>query len=172
MYSYQVIYKCFNDANCSFKAPYAESLPPLFDGTHTMADINKAMPQVPKDILTDDFLQGYLNNDKFPFKLALAQNSVHDWKPETPVLLCYCKADEQVNYKNAFVASKAMNAKGAKNIKVCSVGRRFGHKTCATFASVYTKMYFDSFVNGSKKGRKGPIVNRFILSLYKLKIKK
>lgn len=171
MYSYQEVYKCFNDANCSFKSPYATSLPPLFDGKHTMADIDKAMPEVPKDILTDDFLKGYLNDDKFPFKMDLELNSVHDWMPKTPVLLCYCKADEQVNYQNAFIASAAMKAKGAKNIKLCNAGRKFGHKTCALFASVYTKMYFDSFVNGSKNGRKGPIINRIALSLAKMKVK-
>jgi hypothetical protein len=172
MYSYQEVYKCFKDTNCSFKAPYAASLPPLFDGKHTMGDIDKAMPVVPKDALTDEFLQGYKNNDKFPFKLDLAINSVHNWKPETPVLLCYCKADEQVNYQNAIVTSAAMKAKGAKNIKLCSVGRRYGHKTCATFASVYTKMYFDSFVKGSKTGRKGPIINRMAIAFYKLKVRK
>lgn len=171
MYSYQEAYKCFNDANSSFKAPYAEMLPSLYDGTHTMGDINKVMPGIPKDILTDEFLQGYLNNDKFPFKLALAKNSVHNWKPETPVLFCYCEADEQVNYRNAFVASDAMKAKGATNIKLRDTSRKMGHKTCATFSSVYTKMYFDSFVNGSKKGRKGPVINRMALAFFKMKVK-
>ena len=172
LYSYQEVYKCFNDPNCSFKSPYAEALPSLFDGKHTMADINKVMPVVPKDALKDEFVKAYADNDKFPFKLALAANSVHDWKPETPVMLCYCKADEQVSYKNAIVTAAAMKEKGAKNIKLCHSGRRFGHKTCATFSSAYTKMYFDSFLKGSKTGRKGPILNRMALSLYKLKVKK
>ena len=171
MYSYEEVYKCFNDENCSFKSPYTKTLPPLFDGKHTMADIDKAMPEVPKDILTDDFLKGYLNDDKFPFKLDLELNSVHNWVPETPVLLCYCKADEQVSYKNAIITSETMKAKGAKNVGLRKVGRKFGHKSCAVFASVYAKMYFDSFVNGSKKGRKGPIINRIALSIYKLKVK-
>ncbi len=171
MYSYQEIYKCFNDPNCSFKVPYAAMLPPLYDGVHSMGEINKMMPPVPKDILTDDFLQGYLNNDKFPFSLDLAKNSVHDWKPETPVLFCYCEADEQVNYKNALVASAAMKAKGATNIKLRDTSRKMGHRSCATYSSVYTKMYFDSFLKGSKKGRKGPVLNRIVLSFIKMKVK-
>lgn len=171
MYSYQEVYKCFDNADCSFKAPYAVNLPPLFDGKHSMSDIDKAMPEVPKDALTDQFLQKYLNDDKFPFKLDLIKNSVHDWKPETPVMFCYCKADEQVNYENAIVASDAMKAKGSKNIKLCPAGRRFGHKTCAMFSSVYTKMYFDSFVKGSKKGRKGPLINRMAIAIFKMKVK-
>ena len=171
MYSYQEVYKCFDDADCYYKAPYAVNLPPLFDGKHTMADIDKAMPEVPKDALTDQFLQGYLNNAHFPFKVDLEKNSLHNWKPETPVMFCYCKADEQVNYQNAIIASSAMKAKGAKNIKLCPAGRRFGHKTCAMFSSVYTKMYFDSFVKGSNKGRKGPIINRMAIAIFKMKVK-
>lgn len=172
MYSYQEVYKCFKDENCSFKAPYAAMLPPLYDGKHSMSDINKVMPEVPKDILTDEFLLGLSNNEKFPFKLAIAENSVHNWKPETPVLFCYCKADEQVNYKNAIIASDVMKSKGAKNIKLRHTSRKMGHRTCAVFSSVYAKMYFDSFVKGSKKGRKGPLINRMAISLAKIKVKK
>ncbi len=172
IYSYQEVYKCFDDPNCPFKAPYDKTLSHLFDGTYNMHDINKAMPEIPKDVLTDDFLNGYVNDDKFPFKAELKLNSVNDWKPETPVLLCYCKADEQVSYENAIIASANMKARGAKNIKLRSAGRRFGHKTCAVYSSMYTKMYFDSFLNGSKKGRKGPLGKRLALSISKMKVKK
>ncbi len=172
MYSYQEIYKCFNDSTCSFKSPYAEMLPPLYDGTHSMSEVNKLMPEMPKDILTDKFLKDYITIDNFPFKLDLIENSLCDWKPESPVLFCYCKADEQVSYKNAIVASETMKAKGAKNIKMRHTSRKMGHKTCATFSSVYTKMYFDSFLKGSKKGRKGPLINRMALSLAKMNVKK
>ena len=171
MYSYQEVYKCFDNENTSFRAPYASLLPPLYDGKHTMGDINKVMPEIPKDALTDEFMQGYLNNKDFPFKLAIAENSVHDWKPETPVLFCYCKADEQVNYLNAIIAAEAMKLKGANNIKLRHTSKKMGHRSCAVFSSVYAKLYFDSFVKGSKTGKKGPLINRMALSLAKLKVK-
>ena len=41
MYSYQEIYHCFKDSACSFKAPYAEMFPPLYDGKHSMGDIDR-----------------------------------------------------------------------------------------------------------------------------------
>jgi acetyl esterase/lipase len=172
LYSYEEAYKCFKDSSCCFKPEYAKILPPLLDGKHTMADIDKVMPEVPKDALTDNFMKEYLANPQLPFRVELEKNSVSDWKPETPVLFCYCKTDEQVNYQNAIVASAAMKAKGAKNIKLRDSSKKMGHKTCAIFSSVYAKMYFDSFVNGSKKGRKGPIINRMALSLAKLKVKR
>jgi hypothetical protein len=130
------------------------------------------MPIVPKDALSDDFMKEFIYDDKFPFKLAIAENSVHNWKPETPILFCYCIADEQVNYKNAIVASTLMKSKGAQNITLRDTSKKMGHRTCAVFSSVYAKMYFDSFVKGSKKGRKGPILNRIALSFAKIKVKK
>lgn len=171
IYSYQEVYKCFNDANCGFKDAYAQVLPAYFDGKHSMGDINKAMPKVPKDVLKDEFMNSYMNNDQFPFKLALTKNSVHDWKPETPVLMCYCTADEQVSYKNAIITSANMKARGAKDIKLRNSGKKLGHKSCAVFSSVYTKMYFDSFVKGSKHGRKGPILKRMALAITRMKVK-
>lgn len=169
LYSYNEVYKCFDDPNSCFKTAYAEAIPPLFDGKHTMGDIDKVMPSVPKDVLKDEFVEAFNNNEQFPFKIALSKNSVHDFKPEVPLMMCYCTADEQVNYKNAFIAKDAMEAKGAKHIKLQNAGKKFGHGKCAIYASAYTKMYFDSFVKGSKHGRKGPLVKRIALATLKVK---
>lgn len=169
VYSYQEVYQCFNDANDCFKTAYAEILPPLFDGKHSMGDINKVMPPIPKDVLKDEFMEAFKTNAEFPFKVALSKNSVHDWKPEAPVMMCYCTADEQVNYKNAFIAKDAMEAKGAKHITLRNAGKKYGHGKCAIYSSAYTKMYFDSFVKGSKHGRKGPLVKRMALATLKVK---
>ncbi len=169
LYSYNEVYKCFDDPNSCFKTAYAAAIPPLFDGKHTMGDIDKVMPSIPKDALNDEFVEAFKNNDQFPFRLALSKNSVHDFKPEVPVLMCYCTADEQVNYKNAFIAKDAMQAKGAKHITLQNAGKKFGHGKCAIYASAYTKMYFDSFLKGSKHGRKGSLIKRMALATIKVK---
>jgi len=38
------------------------------------------------------------------------------------------------------------------------------------FASIYTKMWFDSFRNGSEKGSKGPWMKRFLIYLQKVRM--
>lgn len=169
LYSYQEVYKCFEDPNTCFKPGYAEAIAPLLDGKHTMIEVDNAMLPVPKDVLKDDFVNDLITNEKAPFKIALQKNSVHDFKPEVPLMLCYCTADEQVNYQNAFIARDAMKLKGAKNIRLQNAGKKFEHGKCAIYASAYTKMYFDSFVKGSKKGRKGPILKRLALATIKVK---
>ena len=46
--------------------------------------------------------------------------------------------------------------------------KKFNHFDCAGFSAIYTKFYFDSFRKGSKGGRKGPIMKRFMITMAKL----
>lgn len=171
-YSYNEVYKMFDDPNALLKSPYDTTMPPLFNGEYKMGEINKQLPEVPSDMIKEEFVEQFLNNPDFVFTKALEMNNVYDWKPEAPMQICYCKADEQVYYKNALVAYETMRKKhGAKNVRLRHAGKKYGHNKCALFSAIYTKMYFDSFLKGSEKGRKGPVFKRFLITLSKLKIK-
>jgi hypothetical protein len=63
-----------------------------------------------------------------------------------------------------------MKENGSKSVKLRRAAKKFGHVSCAIFTSIYTKMWFDSFRNGSKKGRKGPWLKRFLLYLQKVRM--
>ena len=113
------------------------------------------MPEIPKDMVRDTFVNLFVTDSNFVLHKALADNSLCYWKPDNPVQLCYCDKDEQVNYKNSFVARDGMKKQGAEHITLRDGGKKYGHYKCALFASMYSKLYFDSFRNGSKYGRKG-----------------
>lgn len=172
LFSYNRVYKMYPDVNKVFKAPYDSLLPPLYDGSHGMGDANRIMPPIPKDVVQDSIVDQYVNNPEFKFKKYLSENSVADWKPERPVQMCYCNGDEQVTYKNALVAESYMRKNGAKNVRALQVDKKLDHFKCAMFAAIHTKMFFDSFVKGSKKGRKGPIFKRMMLGIAKKKVRK
>lgn len=172
LYGYNEVYNMFDNVNSIFKAPYDSILPPLYDGTHTFGDINHLMPAVPHQIIKDEIIQAFLNDPELPLHKALEDNDVYDWKPEKPTMICYCKADEQVSYKNALVTYNKMKDNGAENVKLMNAGNAFDHGTCALYTSIYTKMWFDSFVAGSKKGKKGPAFKRFLVNLSKGPAKK
>lgn len=154
------------------KSPYDSIVPVVFDGVNDFNIVNNLLPEVPSHIFKDEVLDRYLNDTGFVLKKVLDANNVYDWKPEVPMMLCYCKADEQVSYKNALVAYKAMKANGAKNIKKTHAGPKFDHNTCAIYSSVYAKYYFDSFRDGSKKGRRGNSWKRFLLDVSKMSVNK
>lgn len=165
------VYHIVPDINKIYKAPYDSLMPIYLDGHHRLKSLDDILPSVPKDMVVDSFVEAYKNDSNFLMHKALKENSLCYWKPENPVQLCYCNADEQVTYKNAFVARDEMKKLGAKHITLRNGGRKYGHYKCALFASMYTKLYFDSFRNGSKYGRKGNPGKRFLLSLAKLAIK-
>jgi len=167
MVSFQEVYKLYDDLKTAFKAPYDTKVLSLFNGQHSMGDVNREMPKIPKDAIKNEVIDEYLKNERFPFKVALKENSTHNWVPKTPMMLCYCEADEQVDYKNSIVAQDTMKKLGAKNITLRRVSKKMDHGTCALYAVLYTKMYFESFINGSKKGRKGPVFKRMLISLAK-----
>jgi len=165
------VYRIVPDINKVYKPPFDTLIPKLFDGSNDYKAIDKMLPEVPKDMLLDTFVSLYLNNPDFPLRKILEENSLCHWKPENPVMLCYCTKDEQVNYKNSIVAEKGMKAKGAKHVTLRNAGRKYGHTKCALFATMYSKLYFDSFLKGSKYGRKGNTNKRFLLSLAMIAIK-
>lgn len=170
--SYNRVYNLYPDINRVFKAPFDSLLPPIFDGTHTMGDANSIMPPIPKDVIQDSIVERYIKDPNFPFKVKLAENSVANWKPNAPVQMCYCMGDEQVTYRNAIVARDNMKKLGAKHVRALKVDAKLDHYKCAMFAAIHTKMYFDSFIKGSKHGRKGPFFKRMLLSVAKKKVRK
>lgn len=171
VYSYNRVYNMYDDPNKVFKAPYDTSLFPMFDGTHTLFETNAIMPSIPKDAMIDSLVASYVNNPNDPFKLRLRENSLANWKPEAPMQMCYCMGDKQVVYQNALVAKANMDKLGAKHIKALMVDKELGHRTCAMFAAIHTKMYFDSILKGSKYGRKGSIIKRWLMGIAKKKVK-
>jgi hypothetical protein len=165
------VYHIVPDINSVYKSPYDTLVEQVFDGKHTFKEIDAYMPDVPKDMLRDTFVNLYVNNPDFLLHKALKDNSLCHWKPENPVQLCYCNSDEQVMYQNSIVARDGMKKLGAKHITLRNGGKKYGHNKCALFAGMYTQLYFDSFRNGAKHGRKGNLNKRFMLALARLAIK-
>lgn len=162
---YNEAYKLYPDVDMAFKSPYDTLLTHLFDGTRTLGAVNRLMPPIPKDVLKDEMVEDYLRNPEMPFRKALAANTHLDWAPKRPMQLCYCDADEQVSYRNALVAEERLTGNGAYSVRARRTDSRFGHRECAKFSAMNTKMYFDSFLRGSKKGQKGPLLKRMLISI-------
>lgn len=163
------VYKMVPDINAMYREPYDTVVRTYFDGNHSHEGLEGLLPLVPKDMLKDSFVERYLNDKDFSMRKALEENTICDWKPENPVQLCHCKGDEIVFYQNSVVAYNGMLAKGAQDVTLRNPGSKYGHRGCGIFATMYSKMYFDSFRANSKYGRNGSFAQRFYLGLAKLK---
>ena len=158
------------DSDKLFRAPYDSLVPILYNGEYNLQEINAFLPEIPADVVHPDLLKEYKENPNFKFNTALKENNLLDWKTETHTRIFYCKSDKIVLYENSVVAFKKMKKNGSKKVELCKAAKKFGHVECAIFTSIYTKMWFDSFRNGSKKGRNGNWLKRFLLYIQKVRM--
>jgi hypothetical protein len=151
--SYQIAYNILDteDPYEIFRAPFDTLFPQFFEDNdrRTLDELNKYLPAIPKDVVKESYINAYLNDPDFAFKKRLQENNLTDWKPEAPVQLCYCKGDKEVHYQNSEVAYQKMTDLGVKAIKLNNLSDVLDHNTCAAFAVLATKNYFDRF---KKKG--------------------
>ncbi|MEM0998721.1 MAG: lipase family protein [Bacteroidota bacterium] len=170
LYTMQTVYEVLPDSHAYFISPYDTMLPRLFDGVLGLGEIDDFLPDTPAAVIKPQLLTRLQSEPDNVLWTALKENSPMHWTPEAPVLMCYCTGDEEVRYQNALVAKKQMRQLGARRVKTFkSGGKKFSHGACAIFATIQAKMWFDSFRNGSKNGRRGPLWNRFLLRLGRLK---
>jgi hypothetical protein len=156
-----------------FRSPYDTIIPPFFKGERNLREFNKVLPAVPADMLKPELVQEFVDNPEFPARKKIEKNNLYNWVPEAPMLLCYCEGDEQVYYKNSLVAHDWMTKNGAKDVRLRKLSDVFDHNTCALFAVMDTKYFFENVRNG-KAGKKkyGPPLKRMLINIYKRKEEK
>ena len=146
--------------------PYDSIVPPLMDGEWPEEVLNDILPHTCFKAIQPALLKDFEDSSS-AMRKYLRSNNVYDWKPESPTQLCYCTHDEQVPYKNSLTAYNTMKKNGSTNVHLWLVGKKFKHISCAGFAAVYTKMFFDGFLNGHPMTH-GPLGKRALLNIGKL----
>jgi len=99
-----------------FEPFWADTLPSLFDGTHSGSEINELMPENPLDILLDDVLAEFENDEDHFFRQSLEENTLLDWVPESPTYFYHGMGDDIVPYQNAQIAYDTFVANGAPDV--------------------------------------------------------
>lgn len=176
--SYQTAYHIFpnKDIYTIFRPPYDSLLKGFFGPVRdkTYDDLDKIMPKIPSDVVIPDMVLQFKNDPSFPFLERLKENNLTDWKPEAPVQLCYCKGDREVNYKNSEVVYDHMTQAGKKDIKLNNQSDYLDHNTCAAFAVLSMKAFFDRYKkhgeNPKMKALSG--FKSFLIGFVKKKIEK
>jgi pimeloyl-ACP methyl ester carboxylesterase len=146
--SYNPIYHLFDDPAEVMIAPYATTLPPLFDGEHTGGEIDAAMPasMVPSEILQPAFLDAFLHDPNDCFRQILRENDLWGWAPATPTRLFHCAADDVVPFANSQVAYDSFIAAGADPSQVMLIDPNPNgvHATCLYSAVPLIIDWFES----------------------------
>ncbi|MBK9448405.1 MAG: hypothetical protein IPN95_03105 [Bacteroidetes bacterium] len=144
IFSYNYIYHIVDDPTKLLKPPYDSIIPPMFDGTHSIGEINNVSNPVPRYMIVDSVMEAYEADPNHPLKLALRDNDLYDWIPKTPVKMFYCSSDDQVNYQNTIVAYNHFIAAGATTVSIFETANNLNHGDCALPTMLFGKFYMDS----------------------------
>ena len=148
MLAFNSVYDMYPTAADFLKEPYANTVPPLFDGLVNYSELNAAVPAIPKNIVRDDVFDDFLNNPENPFRKALEENSQLDVAPKSPTRLYYCTGDDQVSYINAINAQNAYQELGvmvpAINGESLSGGAPLDHGGCVQPVLLSARAWFET----------------------------
>ncbi len=81
-----------NSMSSFFKEPYATSIPALYDGTKTGAEIDAQLTKINADLYKDSFLNDYPNGFE-DLQTAVNQNKTGAWLNKTPIMLTHGQND-------------------------------------------------------------------------------
>jgi hypothetical protein len=143
---YQTVYgNLYSDLSEVYVPPYDTLIPELFNRENTIGEIESALPTAWQEIFQPDFMEAITSDPNHPVRIALADNDLLDFTPQSRVLLVYCSEDEQVSPVNATVAwfvYKFVKQSPAP-IGRLSLGP-FSHGECIPYALIVGKLSFDS----------------------------
>ncbi len=176
--SYQTAYHIWNTDNIYsvFRSPYDTLLQGFFGVVRnkTYDDLDKIMPNIPSEVVRPELVTQFQTDPNFAFLQRLRENNLTNWKPEAPVQLCFCKGDREVNYKNSIVAYDSITARGKTDIKLLNLSDHLDHNTCAAFAVLSMKAFFDRYKNHGSNPKMKDLspFKKWAVSIVKKKIEK
>ena len=146
LFSYNKIYNLYDNINEVLIPPYNSTLFDMYDGTNSMWTINYILPEIPINIFWASYYQDFITNTEHPMNLALIDNNVYNFTPQSPMKLLHCSGDDNVDFENSTVAYNYFIENGAQNIELMD-GGNFNHSDCAFPAIIGAKTWFDSMAN-------------------------
>jgi pimeloyl-ACP methyl ester carboxylesterase len=144
--AYQSVYGLGPSWTNLLVAPYASTIPPLFNGNTGGTTINGVMPTCNiSTILWPAVISSLTNDPGCPLYQALRDNDLYRWKPVAPMRLYHCSGDQDVLPANSQVAYDSFHAQGATQVQLIDPQPGADHTGCAIPSLEAAKAWFDTF---------------------------
>ena len=149
-------YQIYDDFSAVFREPYLGPALAYYNNELTMGALHDTLSRLliqevglvqPKYIFQDSLRQNIVDFPGHPVNVALAENDVYDWAPQSPTRLFYCTADEQVLYTNSLLADSVMNANGAPDVQSADIDPSLSHFDCAEPALTRALLFFFQYLD-------------------------
>lgn len=144
--AYQSVYGLAPSWTNLLVAPYASTIPPLFNGNTGGTTINGVMPTCNiSTILWPAVISSLTNDPGCPLYQALRDNDLYRWKPVAPMRLYHCSGDQDVLPANSQVAYDSFHAQGATQVQLIDPQPGADHTGCAIPSLEAAYLWFDTF---------------------------
>ena len=120
---------------------YANALPSLFDGNHSVDAIAAALPPDPRDLFRPEALADIQVNKPNWFTAGLEANAAYRWAPKAPLRLYYGDKDTDVSPRDS-KNFQAFSAKLGGHIQLMPQGP-YDHVGTALHAVPRARLWFD-----------------------------
>ncbi len=148
--AYDDVYDLEDDWSVVFGEPFAETVPPLFDGTRSGGEIDRVLPDVPREMLTPDFIERFDAGATSAWRQRLEENDLVGWTPTTRTRLYHCTEDDLVPYENTEAAIASFRTLGVPETLVDLSSGDFGtHGECAPVFLLLGKFWIDEIRSGA-----------------------
>ncbi|MGW6977854.1 alpha/beta hydrolase family protein [Streptomyces sp. NPDC054932] len=137
------LHPLYKDPAEVFRAPYAQAVEDLFDGSHRPQDIVAALPATPQELLTPQWAENVRTPHGALLEAVRANDGVCDWKPAVPVRLYAGTADTDVPIANSRACAADLARHGVP-AKVVDQGPDADHTTTAVRSAPQVVRWFDS----------------------------
>jgi pimeloyl-ACP methyl ester carboxylesterase len=111
----------WNKLNTFFTDNYAEKMHFLFDGTHSYTEINDQLPTQINLLFRQDFLDDFNAGTESLLHPELAENTLLNWVPRTPMRMYHGDSDTTVFYQNSVDALNAFRENGAAYVELITI---------------------------------------------------
>ena len=98
-------------------------------------EINNSMPSIPITIMKPEEIVNFENDLNHPLRVALQENDLWDWLPQSPLYIFHGEGDELVPFENAQIAYNQFIENGVENVFLEAIPESFGgHQDVAPWA--------------------------------------
>ncbi len=156
--AYNDAYGIEEDLSKVFVAPYDRTLPGLFDGSRSGGDIDRELPEVPREMLTQPFIAAFDAPDPFPWRDRLRENDLLAWAPTTRTRVFHCVNDDLIPFASAEIAIESFRQLGVPDSRVDFATGDYGtHGQCAPVFLLLGKFWMDEIRSGTASKTQAPV---------------
>ncbi|MCX5195869.1 alpha/beta hydrolase [Streptomyces sp. NBC_00249] len=137
------LHPLYGDPAEVFRAPYAQAVEGLFDGSHSFEEIITALPEDTGQLLTPRWAELVRHPQGAYLDALKANDGVCDWKPPVPVRLYAGSGDTDVPIANSRACAAALARHGVR-AKLVDQGPDADHTASAVRSAPQAVRWFDS----------------------------